>query len=101
MAERYWNEIANVAPEGPYRLLGWSAGAVILHEMAAMYPDQVAAAYLLDPAVTGPERESRFAELAGIFSAAESLWRRGQTETGAARAKTEQELKDLAMRTRR
>ncbi|TDV49929.1 non-ribosomal peptide synthetase [Actinophytocola oryzae] len=96
MAERYWKEIANVAPVGPYRLLGWSAGAVILHEMAAMHPDQVEAAYLLEPAVTGPDREARFEALVATFGRAESLWRRGQTETGTARATTERELRSLA-----
>jgi amino acid adenylation domain-containing protein len=96
MAERYWKEITNVQPEGHYRLLGWSAGAVIVHEMAAMHPDQVSSAFLLEPAVTGPERTARFEELVEIFALAESLWRRGQSETGAARDRTQQELKLLA-----
>ncbi|WP_405150351.1 amino acid adenylation domain-containing protein [Sphaerisporangium sp. NBC_01403] len=96
MAERYWKEIANLQPEGPYRLLGWSAGAVILHEMAAMRPDEVGSAFLLEPAVTGPNRRERFDGLAEIFGRAESLWRRGQAETGQARERTRQALKLLA-----
>ncbi|MEU8269171.1 thioesterase domain-containing protein [Sphaerisporangium sp. NPDC049002] len=96
MAERYWKEIANLQPEGPYRLLGWSAGAVILHEMALMRPDDVGSAFLLEPAVTGPHRSERFNELAEIFGRAESLWRRGQTETGQARERTRRALKLLA-----
>ncbi|MGH3380059.1 MAG: amino acid adenylation domain-containing protein [Actinoallomurus sp.] len=96
MAERYWKEITNVRPEGPYRLLGWSAGAVILHEMALMHPGEVRSAFLLEPAVTGPDREERFTGLAEIFARAESLWRRGQAETGQARERTERELKLLA-----
>ncbi|MFC4590848.1 amino acid adenylation domain-containing protein [Sphaerisporangium corydalis] len=96
MAERYWKEIANLQPEGPYRLLGWSAGAVILHEMAATRPGDVASALLLEPAVTGPYRRERFNELAGIFGRAESLWRRGQAENGEARERTRKALKLLA-----
>ncbi|MDN3356433.1 amino acid adenylation domain-containing protein [Actinomadura sp. DC4] len=96
MAERYWKEIANVQPEGPYRLLGWSTGAVILHEMALMHPEEVRSAFLLEPAVTGTFRKERFDGLAAIFGQAEMLWRRGQDETGPARERTERELKLLA-----
>jgi amino acid adenylation domain-containing protein len=96
MAERYWKEIANLEPAGPYRLLGWSTGAVILHEMAAMRPDELRSAFLLEPAVTGGRRKEQFDELAEIFGRAESLWRSGQAETGTARARTEQALKLLA-----
>jgi thioesterase domain-containing protein len=34
MAARYLAEITAVQPEGPYRLLGWSLGGVLAHEIA-------------------------------------------------------------------
>ncbi|MFE3346968.1 non-ribosomal peptide synthase/polyketide synthase [Rhodococcus sp. NPDC059179] len=34
LAERYVDEMRSVQPEGPYRLLGWSLGGVLAHEMA-------------------------------------------------------------------
>ncbi|OLR93668.1 hypothetical protein BJP25_15490 [Actinokineospora bangkokensis] len=34
-AERYLADIRAVAPHGPYRLLGWSYGGVVAHEVAA------------------------------------------------------------------
>ncbi|HEU4963351.1 MAG TPA: amino acid adenylation domain-containing protein [Bacilli bacterium] len=34
MADRYLHEIKRVAPEGPYRLAGWSAGGTIAYEVA-------------------------------------------------------------------
>jgi amino acid adenylation domain-containing protein len=96
MAERYWKEIRNVQPEGACHLLGWSTGAVVVHEMTVMRPDETASAFLLEPAVTGPAREPRFSELAGVFAQAETLWRRGQDETGAARERTGEALGRLA-----
>ncbi|GLZ32188.1 hypothetical protein Lesp02_43760 [Lentzea sp. NBRC 105346] len=35
MAEDYLRQIRAVAPHGPYRLLGWSFGGLVAHEMAA------------------------------------------------------------------
>lgn len=96
MAERYWKEIRNVQPEGPCHLLGWSTGAVVVHEMTVMRPGETASALLLEPAVTGPMREPRFSELAGVFAQAETLWRRGQGETGAVREQTRAALGRLA-----
>jgi thioesterase domain-containing protein len=98
MARRYWEEIRAVRPEGPYLLLGWSTGAVVAHEMCAQRPDDVESAYLLEPAVTGPEQRPRFERYAEVYRRVEELWRRGQDETGAARAATERELKLLAPR---
>ncbi|GAA1229138.1 hypothetical protein GCM10009676_09530 [Prauserella halophila] len=34
MAARYVDEIRRVRPEGPYRILGWSFGGIVAHEMA-------------------------------------------------------------------
>ncbi|MEV0293120.1 amino acid adenylation domain-containing protein [Nocardia sp. NPDC050710] len=34
MAQRYADEIVAAQPEGPYRLLGWSLGGVLAHEIA-------------------------------------------------------------------
>jgi amino acid adenylation domain-containing protein len=34
MADRYLEEIRRVAPQGPYRLAGWSLGGTIVYEMA-------------------------------------------------------------------
>ncbi|MFI1237151.1 thioesterase domain-containing protein [Nocardia salmonicida] len=33
-ASRYFAEIRRIAPHGPYRLLGWSAGGFVAHEVA-------------------------------------------------------------------
>ncbi|MGZ4162765.1 MAG: thioesterase domain-containing protein, partial [Tumebacillaceae bacterium] len=33
MAERYLSEIKRVAPQGPYRLAGWSFGGIVAYEM--------------------------------------------------------------------
>ena len=97
MAERYWTEIRAVQPEGPYHLLGWSTGGVIVHEMAAMRPAEVAHAVLLEPAVTGPSERARFAGHARAREAADELWRRGRSTTGAERARIEERLRRLAV----
>jgi len=96
MARRYWEEIRSVQPEGPCLLLGWSTGAVVAHEMCVQQPDQVAAAYLLEPAVTGPDQGPRFRRYAEIYQRVNDLWQKGQRQTGAARAETERALKSLA-----
>jgi amino acid adenylation domain-containing protein len=36
MAQDYLNQIVAVQPEGPYRLLGWSFGGVVAHEVAVL-----------------------------------------------------------------
>lgn len=98
MAARYWEEIRSVQPQGPCLLLGWSTGAVVAHELCVQRPDEVAAAYLLEPAVTGPEQRARFERYAEIYRQVDALWQRGQQETGDVRAETERALKRLAPR---
>jgi amino acid adenylation domain-containing protein len=98
MAARYWQEIRSVQPQGPVLLLGWSTGAVLAQEMCAQQPDAVSAAYLLEPAVTGPDRQEWFLGHAEVYRQAEALWRRGQDETGTAREETARELRAMAPR---
>ncbi|WP_260840357.1 amino acid adenylation domain-containing protein [Gordonia pseudamarae] len=40
VAESYLDTVQEVAPAGPIRLLGWSVGGVIAHEMAALAADR-------------------------------------------------------------
>ncbi|MHA6757538.1 thioesterase domain-containing protein [Streptacidiphilus sp. PAMC 29251] len=96
MARRYWEEIRQIQPEGPYLLLGWSTGAVVAHEMCVQQPDQVAASYLLEPAVTGLAQGPRFRRYAETYRQVDALWQQGQGESGAAREETERALKALA-----
>ncbi|WP_442911104.1 alpha/beta fold hydrolase [Kitasatospora sp. NBC_01266] len=96
MAARYWEEIRSVQPDGPCLLLGWSTGAVVAHELCVQRPDEVAAAFLLEPAVTGPEQRARFERYTEVYRRVNDLWRRGQRQTGAERAETERALKRLA-----
>ncbi|WP_406278240.1 amino acid adenylation domain-containing protein [Embleya sp. NBC_00896] len=98
MASRYWEEIRSVQPEGPYLLLGWSTGAVVAHEMCVQHPNDVAASYLLEPAVTGRVQRSRFERYVEVYRQVNALWQQGQSETGAARDVTERALKRLAPR---
>jgi nonribosomal peptide synthetase DhbF len=56
MAACYIKAIRNVQPIGPYRLLGWSFGGVVLQEMAAQLEEQgekLEVAILLDSALKG------------------------------------------------
>ncbi len=98
MAARYWQEVRSVQPRGPVLLLGWSTGAVVAQEMAAQRPAEIAAVHLLEPAVTGPEREAWFLGHAEVYRRAEELWRRGRAESGAAREATAAALRALAPR---
>ncbi|ROQ63162.1 amino acid adenylation domain-containing protein [Streptomyces sp. 840.1] len=96
VADRYWREIRQVQPEGPCTILGWSTGAVIAHAMGARDPQAVAALLLLEPAVTGDDQQGRFERHAEVYRRVNDLWRRGQDESGAQRARTEGEMKRLA-----
>ncbi|WP_370218919.1 amino acid adenylation domain-containing protein [Kitasatospora sp. GAS1066B] len=96
MAARYWAEIRSVQPEGPCLLLGWSTGAVVAHELCVQRPDDVMAAFLLEPAVTGPEQRARFERYTEVYQQVNALWQHGQRQTGADRAATERALKQLA-----
>ncbi|WP_280694905.1 alpha/beta fold hydrolase, partial [Kitasatospora sp. GAS204B] len=96
MAARYWAEIRSVQPEGPCLLLGWSTGAVVAHELCVQRPDDVMAAFLLEPAVTGPEQRARFERYTEVYQQVNALWQQGQRQTGADRAATERALKQLA-----
>ncbi|MFI9451989.1 beta-ketoacyl synthase N-terminal-like domain-containing protein [Amycolatopsis sp. NPDC052450] len=66
MATRYVGELRQVQPTGPYRLVGWSFGAVIAYEMARQLSaagDRVAPLVLIDANTEldpepPPERES-------------------------------------------
>ncbi|GAA4897707.1 amino acid adenylation domain-containing protein [Stackebrandtia albiflava] len=97
MAGRYWREVEAVQPEGPYHLLGWSTGGVVVHEMAARRPDDVATVVILEPAVTGPSERDRFAGHARNREAADALWRRGRRARGPERADIERRLRELAV----
>lgn len=79
MARRYVEEIRSVQPSGPYHLLGWSLGGLIVQEMAVRLADEgetVALIAMIDSAVpqrqpqTARERFAHFAKdvlaIAGI-----------------------------------
>jgi len=63
MAADYVTQIRTVQPSGPYHLLGWSFGGVVVHAMATLLQEQgerVAVLAMLDsyPVRTGPVRDS-------------------------------------------
>ncbi len=85
LAAHYVHALRAVQPEGPYRLLGWSFGGIVAHEMAAMLEadgERVELLALLDAfpktqaervAGTAPARRELFAallELAGYDATA-------------------------------
>ncbi|MBR7826929.1 amino acid adenylation domain-containing protein [Actinospica sp. MGRD01-02] len=98
IAARYWDEIRAVQPEGPCLLLGWSYGALVVHEMARQRPAQVEHAFLLEPPMTG--RTGRVGEqlraYAQGYREAAELWLRGQSEQREERRATEQRLRIAA-----
>jgi thioesterase domain-containing protein/acyl carrier protein len=60
MAERYLDAVRAVQPEGPYRLGGWSLGAVVAYEMARLLRargERVEALALVDVPRAVPEGE--------------------------------------------
>jgi len=79
LCDQYLAAIRSIQPTGPYRLGGYSGGALIAFELAARLGDQVDMLLMIDPvAVPGGEREApmnprerlerrfRIARLAGI-----------------------------------
>ncbi|MFC3970823.1 alpha/beta fold hydrolase, partial [Rhizobium lemnae] len=61
MAECYVGSMRKIQPEGPYRLLGWSFGGLIVQEMAAQLEaagSVVETAILLDAGLSGDEFEN-------------------------------------------
>ena len=96
MAARYWAEITAAQPVGPYHLLGWSMGAVVVHEMARLRPDDVAMAHLLEPPLIEPGVRARLLSYVDQYRQADQLWHAGQTATGATRASIEARLRSLA-----
>jgi thioesterase domain-containing protein len=95
-AIRYWAEIRRVQPEGPCRVLGWSTGAVIAHEMGRRNPAEIKDLYLLEPMISDPGVRSRMLRLAELHAQARILRERGQNETGPVRDEIEQALAELA-----
>jgi thioesterase domain-containing protein len=81
MADCYVNAMRNVQAKGPYRLLGWSFGGVILQEMAAQLAaegETLEIGILLDSPLSGDDfsepdhkdkvgRLTEYAEALGIF----------------------------------
>ena len=60
MAHDYVHRIREIQPEGPYHLLGWSFGGMVVHAMAAVLAEQrqpVALLAALDAAVEWPDSE--------------------------------------------
>jgi len=60
MARDYVREIREIQPEGPYHLLGWSFGGMVVHAMAAVLAEQrqpVALLAALDAAVEWPDQD--------------------------------------------
>ena len=78
MAADYLTRIRAVRPDGPYRLLGWSFGGVVAHEMAVQLQaagEQVASLALLDAYPAGPADAARPAG-SGLPAASGALVRR-------------------------
>ncbi|WP_433731580.1 amino acid adenylation domain-containing protein [Nocardia sp. CA-129566] len=68
MAERYFDEIRAVQPDGPYHLLGWSLGGAIAHAIAVEMRAagaEVALLALLDAEVDGVDESTLRAVRAG------------------------------------
>jgi thioesterase domain-containing protein len=58
MADCYVHAMQNVQPKGPYRLMGWSFGGLVLQEMAAKLEaqgEEIEIAILLDSPLSGDE----------------------------------------------
>jgi thioesterase domain-containing protein len=94
MAALYLEEVRRVQPEGPYRLGGWSLGALIAFEMARQLQEageEVSLLAVLDssPEIAGLEmEEDHVSALVEIGAYVERLWGRN---VGLARA----DLEDL------
>jgi thioesterase domain-containing protein len=79
MAARYWTEIRAVQPDGPYRLLGWSLGAVVAHEMARLHPGDVEVVYLLEPPLVESGVRTRLLSYVDQYRRAAELWQYSRT----------------------
>ena len=72
LAARYLSEIRRIQPTGPYRIGGWSMGALLAHQIASQLEragEQVASLILLDPPFAMPVESSTDLELAEQFVA--------------------------------
>ncbi|TPK79088.1 amino acid adenylation domain-containing protein [Mesorhizobium sp. B2-4-13] len=68
MAERYIDEIRSIQPDGPYHLLGWSLGGLVVQEMArrlAADGETLGVVAMIDSAV--PERRAADEQQPGPF----------------------------------
>ncbi|MEV7186551.1 alpha/beta fold hydrolase, partial [Kitasatospora sp. NPDC093102] len=96
MAERYWEAIKSVQPEGPYHLLGWSLGGVLAHEIARQGATETATVFLVEPPVHGPRLEARLRPGVELYVRAAELWERGQGVAPESRAALAAELRRVA-----
>ncbi|MDV9187069.1 amino acid adenylation domain-containing protein, partial [Streptomyces sp. SR27] len=95
IAERYWEAVKSVQPEGPYYILGWSLGGVVAHEIARQGAAETATVFLVEPPVHGPRLEQRLRPGVELYGRAAELWARGQDADPETRAALEAELRSL------
>ncbi|MGY5035988.1 thioesterase domain-containing protein, partial [Streptomyces sp. 900116325] len=96
MAERYWEAIKSVQPEGPYYVLGWSLGGVLAHEIARQGASEMATVFLVEPPVHGPRLEARLRPGVELYAQAAELWERGQDAVADTRPALAAELRRIA-----
>ncbi|MER6200564.1 alpha/beta fold hydrolase [Streptomyces sp. NPDC001586] len=85
MADRYWEEMKGIQPQGPYHVLGWSLGGLIAHEIGRRHPDEVAAVYLLEPPTVQPGVQRQMLSYAAKYRAAAEMWLEGRAAEGTER----------------
>ncbi|MFC9253530.1 beta-ketoacyl synthase N-terminal-like domain-containing protein [Amycolatopsis thailandensis] len=101
MATRYVGELRQVQPTGPYRLVGWSFGAVIAYEMARRLSaegDRVATLVLIDANTEldpGPPPEQESALLINLLTAGSDF----RVDTGALAGLSERERLTAVVKT--
>ena len=94
MADRYWREIKQVQPAGPYHLLGGSLGGVVAHALAERNPDEVCCVFLAEPPqLIQPRVRAELKTLARRYADAGALWQRGRGAEGELRQRIETQLR--------
>ncbi|MDQ1024652.1 thioesterase domain-containing protein [Streptomyces umbrinus] len=89
MANRYWEEMKRVQPTGPYRVLGWSFGGLVAHEIGQQHPDEVDAIFLLEPPTVQTGIRRRMLYYGDAYRKASEIWLEGRAANGTRRTEIE------------